>query len=120
MNSWFGSREMEIESQGNAKRYRTFVRESEVAVAGASLLWVLADEHEATIDDGCFTVTMDDSRPFGSFPGARHDRAYALNFADSHVELFKLRDTNSLLGPFVPQPASNPDWLRLKLLTTIQ
>src|SRR5262249_34928319 len=62
MNSWMGSRYMETPAK--QPEYRTFVRENEISLAGAARLWVILDEHEATIDDGFFLVTMDDSRPF--------------------------------------------------------
>ena len=123
MNGWMGSRYMELNSPQN---YRTFVRESEISSAGPSKLWSIIDEHEATIDDAWFLVTMNDMQPFASFPAMRHDRGYVLNFADGHVETYKLRDPNT------PNPALSPmngggyqvtkgnmDWLRLKQVTTI-
>ena len=82
---------------------------------------VIMDEHEATIDDGWFLVTMDDSRPFASAPASRHGAGYALNFADGHVESSKLRDPRSLQvdaqGSGVD--AKNTDWQRLKQITTV-
>jgi prepilin-type N-terminal cleavage/methylation domain-containing protein len=120
MNSWMGSRYMVTEA--NAKGFRTFLRDSELAVAGAALLWVIIDEHEASIDDGWFLVTMDDSRPFANFPATRHDHAYGWNFADGHVETPKLRDPQSQsFGVGTTQfSANNADWLRLKQATTVR
>ena len=113
MNSWMGSRHMETYS--NRGGYRTFVRDSETAAAGPARLWVMIDEHETSIDDGWFLVTMDDSRPFASVPTTRHQRGYALNFADGHTEVYRLRG-------FIDRPGStgpeDPDWLRLKQVTT--
>jgi prepilin-type N-terminal cleavage/methylation domain-containing protein len=117
MNSWMGSRYMEANSRTNG--FRTFVREAELAAAGPAALWLLADEHETTIDDGYFLVTMDDSRPFASFPASRHARAYGLNFADGHVEAYKLRDP-ATKNPGEQVAANNSDWLRLKQATTIR
>ena len=118
MNSWMGSRYME-QNYGQ-ENYRTFVRESELSAAGPARLWSIIDEHEVTIDDAWFLVTMNDSAPFASFPATRHERAYVLNFADGHVESYKLRDPNSIepaLGSkFTRQ---NADWLRLKQITTV-
>jgi prepilin-type N-terminal cleavage/methylation domain-containing protein len=117
MNSWMGSRYMETPVKTPA--FRTFVRDNEVNLVGPSRLWVIVDEHEVTIDDGFFLVTMDDSRPFISFPATRHERAFAVNFADAHVELFKLRDPTSL-GPASQITAYNTDWVRFKQITTVQ
>ena len=84
MNSWMGSRYME--GYRNPNGYRTFVRDSELSAAGPARLWVITDEHELTIDDAWFLVTMDDSGPFASFPATRHAGSYGLNFADGHAE----------------------------------
>lgn len=122
MNSWMGSRFME--TLGRRGGFRTFIKDSELAASRPAALWVLLDEHRASIDDGCFVVTMDDSMPFASFPAARHSQGYALNFADGHVEVFKLRDPASVrlesgagTGQTSPQ---NSDWLKLKEVTTTQ
>lgn len=120
MNSWMGSRYMETNSR--AIGFRTFVRENELAAARPSNLWVMIDEHEASIDDAWFLVTMDDSRPFANYPATRHQQAYGLNFADGHAESKKLRDPNSgSLGMANAQISSkNTDWLQLKQMTTIR
>jgi len=120
MNGWMGSRYMENVSRTNG--YRTFVRDSEIAMARPSALWTLADEHEASIDDGFFLVTMDDTRPFASFPAVRHARGYALSFADAHVEIYKLRDGDTfLMGSTQPGiNARNIDWQKLKSVTTLR
>jgi hypothetical protein len=115
MNSWAGGRSMENENRAG---YRTFSRESELTAAGPSKIWILADESETTIDDGYFLVTMDDSRPFVSFPGARHARTYGISFADSHVEAVRLRDSSSLPGAQSQYMKPNSDWERLKNMTT--
>jgi len=120
MNGWVGSRYMDSETHTNG--FRTFLRESEIAMARPSQLWMMADEHEASIDDGFFLVTMDDTRPFASYPAVRHSRAYALNFADAHAEVYKLRDPEVLMtesGTSQINP-KNPDWQRLKAATTVR
>jgi hypothetical protein len=117
MNGWIGSRYMETYPRTNG--FRTFVRDSEVAAAGPAALWVMTDEHESTIDDAWFLVTMDDSQPFASMPATRHAGSYGLNFADGHAEFYKLRQPESRT-PAVQASASNPDWQRLKQVTTIR
>jgi prepilin-type N-terminal cleavage/methylation domain-containing protein len=117
MNGWIGSRYME--TYPGPTGYRTFVRDSELAVAGPAKLWVIIDEHEASIDDAWFPVTMDDSQPFASFPATRHQGSYGLNFADGHAEFYKLQDPESRIAEG-PGRANNPDWQRLKQVTTIR
>jgi len=121
MNGWMGSRYMETNS--STAGFRTFVRENELAAARPSTLWVILDEHETSIDDGWFLVTMDDSRPFASYPTTRHQHGYAMNFADCHVESKKLRDPSSqgFGANQEPQISSrNMDWIQLKQVTTIK
>jgi type II secretory pathway pseudopilin PulG len=116
MNGWIGSRYMDTYPRTNG--YRTFVRESELAAAGPAKLWVMTDEHEASIDDAWFLVTMDDSQPFASFPATRHEHSYGLNFGDGHAEFFKMRNAAPALDSDVG--ADNPDWQRLKQATTVR
>ena len=119
MNSWMGTRYMETpEAMASPKGYRAFMRDHELAVAGAASLWVIMDEHELTIDDGSFLVTMDDSRPFASFPGSRHNNAYALNFADAHVSAQKMGDATA--RGYGQYSANSLDWSLLKEITTIR
>lgn len=120
MNSWLGSRYMEAYPKPTG--YRTFVKDSELGAAGAAGLWMIADEHEFSIDDGWFLVTMDDSRPFASFPATRHQRGYGLNFLDGHAEVQQLRDPDSD-GTHARDDRISPrnqDWVRLKLMTTLR
>jgi len=117
MNSWMGSRDMETTPYYPAG-YRTFVKDSELTVAGASTLWYIADEDVTTIDDGWFLVTMDDSKPFASFPATRHRQGYGLNFVDGHTEIYRLRDPKTRPGKQTSQ--SNTDWLKLKQITTFK
>ena len=119
MNSWVGSRYMEDYPKPTG--YRTFVKDSELGVAGASGLWMIIDENELSIDDGWFLVTMDDSRPFSSFPATRHQRGFGLNYLDGRAEVQKLRDPGSIWnGPQANISSRNEDWLRFKLMTTIR
>ena len=116
MNGWMGSRYMETYSGQSG--FLTFVKDSETTAAGSAMLWVLADEHEASVDDGWFLVTMNDSQPFASFPATRHQHGYNLNFADGHAQVFKLRDPDSQFLGRKGFSAKNSDWLRLKQVTT--
>jgi prepilin-type N-terminal cleavage/methylation domain-containing protein len=121
MNSWMGSRYMEREQPTfNQRPYRTFVRDSELNAATPASLFVIADEHESTIDDSFFFISMNDTDVFMNYPGTRHDRGYALSFADAHVEHYKIRDPGTkgpAQGSYSP---TNSDWVRLKQVTTIR
>jgi hypothetical protein len=120
MNSWVGSRYMEDYPKGTG--YRTFVKDSELGVAGAAGVWMIADEHEFSIDDGWFLVTMDDSRPFASFPATRHQRGFGVNYLDGHANVQKLRDPTSVWNSSQANNilSRNEDWTRFKLMTTIR
>jgi prepilin-type N-terminal cleavage/methylation domain-containing protein len=117
MNGWIGSRYMETYPRPSG--YRTFVRDGELSTAGPATIWVIGDEHEASIDDAWFLVTMDDSQPFASFPATRHESSYGLNFGDGHAEFYKLRDPKTQLVSGQTSPY-NSDWQRLKQVTTIK
>ena len=118
MNGWMGSRTMNDGGAGGyGTSYRTFVRESEISVIGAaSRLWVIQDEDPSTLNDGWFLVTMDDSKPFASFPGIRHQHGSGMIFADGHTQVFKLRDPGSVPGK--QNYYDDTDWLLLKQMTT--
>jgi prepilin-type N-terminal cleavage/methylation domain-containing protein len=119
MNGWLGSRYMRT-YPGQAG-YRTFLRENELATAGPAKIWVMMDEHELSIDDGWFLVTMDDSEPFAGFPATRHNRGYAWNFADGHAEKNRLRDAGTPSEPGTKMVSyENSDWVRLKQATTVR
>jgi prepilin-type N-terminal cleavage/methylation domain-containing protein len=120
MNSWVGSRYMEEFPQRTG--YRTFVKDSELGVAGAATVWGIADEHESSIDDGCLLVPMDDSQPFANFPATRHERGFGVNYLDGHAEIQKLRDPATVWTSVQGKRLSsaNVDWIRFKLMTTIR
>ena len=101
--------------------FRTFVKDAELSAGGAATLWLMADEHESTLDDGYFLVTMDDTQPFASFPAMRHQRGFTLNFVDGHAEQWKLRDPTTVVSAQGNSQVGNKnsDWLRLKQATTV-
>jgi len=116
MNGWLGSRRMDFVS--TYLKFRTFVKESELAAVGPARIWGIMDEYEATIDDGWFLVTMDDSRVFANLPAMRHRNSYSLNFNDGHAETYKIIQTT--IFSVQAGQYSSPDWLRLKQVTTVQ
>ena len=125
MNSWIGGRAMDGTSQtsvaGEKAVFRTFVRESELAIVGSASNWTLIDEHQNSIDDSDFVVYMNNTQPFYNYPATRHDWAYMVSFADGHSQTVKLRDPNTrLLGSEQAILARNTDWVALRSVTTVQ
>ncbi len=126
MNSWIGSAEMETQNEENP--FRIFLKENDLAAGMPSSIWVLIDENVATLDDGWFLVTMNDSRPFAELPASRHQNAYNLTFADGHAESYHLRSAVTQLresqalaftaAPQLPISITNTDWMKLKRVTT--
>jgi prepilin-type N-terminal cleavage/methylation domain-containing protein len=126
MNSWIGSGLMEAEEEQN--KFRIFLKDSDLAAGMPSAIWVLMDEHTATLDDGWFTVTMNDIQPFVKLAATRHQNAYGLNFADGHAEIYHLRSTATRIAETQAQAfgepglrafsATNRDWIKLKSVTT--
>jgi prepilin-type processing-associated H-X9-DG protein/prepilin-type N-terminal cleavage/methylation domain-containing protein len=127
MNSWIGSAEMEAANYGE-KGYRVFLKESDIAAVAPASLFVFIDEHALTLADGWFEVTMTDTEPFIRLPATRHQNAYNLSFADGHAETYHLRARASQIpeiqsDAFVEAgqlniTAQNPDWIKLKQVTT--
>jgi prepilin-type N-terminal cleavage/methylation domain-containing protein/prepilin-type processing-associated H-X9-DG protein len=115
MNSWMGSRYMEVTA--GEKGFRTFVRDSELAVATPAGLWMMIDEDDSTLDDGLFLVRMNDTQIFSSLPGFRHRNSAGINFADGHAAIFTLRDPSTKPGGQATR--LNVDWIRLKQITTV-
>jgi prepilin-type N-terminal cleavage/methylation domain-containing protein/prepilin-type processing-associated H-X9-DG protein len=126
MNSWVGSTEMEAEEQETP--FRVFLKDKDLAAGMPSAIWVLMDENVATLDDGWFLVTMNDTRPFAKLPATRHQKAYNLTFADGHAETYHLRSVVTQIpetqaaafaeAPMLEISESNTDWIKLKRVTT--
>ena len=77
-------------------------------------LWELIDEDETTINDSMFMVDMSAQNGIWDLPSTRHGQAYGLTFADGHAENIRMLAPGSdWLGS-----SSDPDWLKLKELTT--
>jgi general secretion pathway protein G len=126
MNSWIGSKQMEVVEE--LTPFRVFLKDSDLAAGMPASIWVHMDEHTASLSDGWFEVTMNDSTPFIKLPATRHQNAYNLNFADGHVEVYHLRTTvtqipelqTAAFTPYIPVqiPITNTDWTKLKQVTT--
>jgi len=126
MNCWIGTGE--IEPAEIQTKFRIFLKDSDLAAGKPASIWALIDEHTATLDDGWFEVTMNDSQPFINLPATRHKNAYGLNFADGHAEIYHLRTTLTQTpetqaeafteSNYQPISATNTDWIKVKAVTT--
>src|SRR5262245_62347100 len=97
-----------------------FVKDSELR--RPSVMWVLIDEDERSIDDGFF-VTDPTAKTWYDFPATsahRHDFSFGLATADGHTDVFLNRDprTHQLTSHETDQ-AHNSDLERLAAKTTV-
>ncbi len=123
MNSWMngksfgdptGSSTYMTPDQDDSLTYTLFRKESQVTQP--STLWCLIDEDETTINDSMFMVDMSPHNGIWDLPSGRHGTAYEINFADGHAETIRMLEPPSAwLGT-----TTDPDWLKLKQLTTIK
>ncbi|HWQ90048.1 MAG TPA: type II secretion system protein [Clostridia bacterium] len=102
--------------------WRTYGRFSHMTQPGPSGLWVLIDEDPANISDGAFAATMALPTAILDWPGAYHNLAAGVHFADGHTETHRWRDPRTRPGGRVskglhPQP-DNPDILWLQQRTS--
>jgi len=65
--------------------YRIVRRITDFVEPPPSASWVFIDEHEDSIDDGCFWASMNGIE-WGALPASRHSGAAVLSFADGNVE----------------------------------
>ncbi|MFM8468882.1 MAG: prepilin-type N-terminal cleavage/methylation domain-containing protein [Limisphaerales bacterium] len=89
MNSWVT--EQKVGGSTNPS-YRSYRREEDMNNIGPAGLWVFVDESPLGINDTWFAVDMSGTRGVLDKPAATHGSAYALNFADGHSEIYKLKD----------------------------
>jgi prepilin-type N-terminal cleavage/methylation domain-containing protein len=99
--------------------WRTYGRFSDMVKPGPSGLWVLIDEDPYNISDAAFAVSMTLPTEMLDWPGAYHNLAAGVHFADGHTETHRWRDPRTRpsgrvsKGPHVQSP-NNPDivWLQ--------
>jgi prepilin-type N-terminal cleavage/methylation domain-containing protein/prepilin-type processing-associated H-X9-DG protein len=93
--------------------YQLNSRISDIRSPGPSSVFVFAEEHENSIDDGHFGF-MPEGDEWLNIPAVRHKGAM-FSFADGHSEFFKWHDADTLglTGGFVTTP-NNPDLKRVQ------
>ncbi|MEY3274972.1 MAG: PilD-dependent protein PddA [Verrucomicrobiota bacterium] len=113
----------------NQRKYKVFLKESDLGVPGPANVYVLLDEHPDSINAGGFANTMVErpaSATIVDFPASYHNGAAGINFADGHSEIRKWVDArtkppakyNNTLQLNVPSPNNN-DMVWLSERTTV-
>jgi prepilin-type N-terminal cleavage/methylation domain-containing protein len=95
-----------------------FVRTSDLEKTGLAQVLVFVDEHENTIEDGCFGLYPRPERSWQNMPAGRHNKAGALTYADGRATPMKWRWPKRVSDLGWNQPAANDqdsqDLLRLQ------
>ncbi len=92
------------------KKYKAFIKSSDIQSAGPSQMYVLLDEHPDSINAGGFANQMVESSAQAriiDFPASYHNGAAGLSFADGHAEIRKWVD------PRTRPPSKNNNSLQL-------
>jgi prepilin-type processing-associated H-X9-DG protein len=61
-------------------------------------VFVVLDEHEQTIEDGCFGIGRNPYPQWINLPSDRHGAAVNLSFADGHVSRFRFLWPKKFVG----------------------
>jgi prepilin-type N-terminal cleavage/methylation domain-containing protein/prepilin-type processing-associated H-X9-DG protein len=91
-NVWLG--------QGTGSNYQVFQKEGDYGRMSTSMLWVFADEHPDSINDGCLAMEIPGSLEatvWVDVPASFHGGACGFGFADGHSEIHKWLDYRSVL-----------------------
>jgi prepilin-type N-terminal cleavage/methylation domain-containing protein len=85
-----------------------------------TMTWLVADEDQASINDGMLLVDVGGSVRFFDLPSRAHGNAYGINFNDGHAEIYKFKDQASIdWTPSGPDPSGGlRDWMALTNVTT--
>lgn len=107
--------------------FPNFTRDTEIK--NPSGVYVLIDEDSEQINDGLFVVDPGTSQigagqghsQWYDFPARRHNKGYALSFADGHAEIFKMIDPRSdKLISRDPTFNNSVDLIKLSMVTSLQ
>jgi prepilin-type N-terminal cleavage/methylation domain-containing protein/prepilin-type processing-associated H-X9-DG protein len=99
MNAWCGMNAGDWTWFGD-KKFRKYLKMSDMVDPGPSMTWVLVDEHPDSINDGFFVIDM---RPYPNvaatalpdIPASYHNGACGFAFADGHSEIKKWTDSRT-------------------------
>jgi prepilin-type N-terminal cleavage/methylation domain-containing protein/prepilin-type processing-associated H-X9-DG protein len=122
MNSFMGGRdEAAPPTSAAATNYTFFSRDSEIR--SWDQMWVLLDEDETTISDGCFVVDPTARQWIrGRKPAlnqSRHDRSFTISFADGHTDTWRQTPRAQTMTPSSVDLPDIADLQRLAGASTI-
>ncbi len=99
--------------------WRAYTRESNLGNPSPTFLWLFADEHADSINDGFLTTDVE-TPGFGDGPANYHGGANGFAFVDGHAEIHKwllpqcwpaVHASRSWTFPGIAEPATGPDVL---------
>ena len=92
-----------------------YIKETEMTQP--TMTWLVADEDQASINDGMLLVDVGGTRRFLDLPSRAHGNAYGIAFNDGHAEIYKFLDQASF--DWSPgQLGGLRDWQALTNVTT--
>ena len=123
MNAWMSGRSYDDPS-GNSSDFTTpeddgtlaytlFRRENQLP--DPSQLWTLTHEDANSINDSMFMVDMGDVNRITDRPASLHGSAYALGFADGHIDSVTWQSSSANW-----EDDGDADWVKLKSWTTVK
>lgn len=92
MNNWMNGEPFANAANSIDQSHYLFQKDS--SISKPSQLYIFLDEDNSTINDGMFVVYMDPSQGAQDEPSRRHKTGYPLAFADGHLEVFNLVNSN--------------------------
>ena len=105
----------------NPTLHPMILKYSQILQPPPALCMSFIDENILSIDDGMFTLNVDDSSGWQNFPSAWHGKGDTLAFADGHVEHWRWIDGRTLiLNPSFTSTPNNPDLQRLQAVISTQ
>lgn len=111
------------------RTWKVYYKTSDFQTAGASMLYVLLDEHPDSINAGGFANMMIDAPARAKiidYPASYHNGAAGLSFADGHTEIKKWLDPRTVVKvrfsamPLNVGSANNKDMIWLSDRTTVR
>jgi prepilin-type N-terminal cleavage/methylation domain-containing protein len=99
--------------------YMAYGKESELTAPTPSQLWVFADEHPDSIDDGWLVTFMTWPTEWNNLPASQHNDSCPFNFADGHNEMHKWLSYSTcppvkyarMTGTFIAQGSTDLQWM---------